>query len=292
MSYSRTTLHRPTTRTAPLTTAMHTALETIRAERQVFSSNGISAPTAAALAAAGEIVLVTSQHWGTTENRRSYSRGDWSAYPAPLPAAAGDAIRIVRWRELTALHLGCDCELTPGSELHAAYRAEQLTEAIAEAQRLATYAHPVHVCAKAPAGQVPAPAGRRSAAALAAEPRPDSPSAALARTLKRLGLVQGKGRDFRVTGRYNRHGERLATYALVLNRRAENLIAEHADRIETELALTSFPFRVSVRYTNSRPWTDVSNGPGERVRETAPPPPRRRPPSRTSLPVPAPPAGS
>ncbi|MFD9596797.1 hypothetical protein ACFWA9_29170 [Kitasatospora sp. NPDC059973] len=270
--FSKSRLYQPATpRTAPLTAAMRAALATIRTGRAAFAYNGISRPTVEALAAAGEIVLVVGYTWGTTEARKPFSQGDWSAYPAPLPSPAADAIRIIRWRELTSLHLGCDCEPTEpteGSEVHRAYRAEQLAEAVAEAQSLATVNYPVNVCAKATAGHTPAAVEQRSAAAIAAE-RPATPSEALARALKRLGLTQGRGEDFRVTGFY-RNGERRHTYALVLSRRAEELIAEHADRIEAELAAGPYPFRVSVRHINGRPIPSVSNSAGERVRETAP----------------------
>ncbi|MFF2548300.1 hypothetical protein ACFVUY_37885 [Kitasatospora sp. NPDC058063] len=269
--FSKSRLYKPAPRTAPLTAAMRAALTTIRVKGAAFSCNGISRPTVEALAAAGEIVLELTYTWGTTEARKPVSQGDWTAYPAPMPSPSADAIRIIRWRELTSLHLGCDCELTEGHELYRVYRAEKLAEAVAEAQSLATVNHPVHVCAKAPAGHTPAPGDQRSAAAIAAE-RPATPSEALARTLKRLGLAQGKGKDFRISGFY-RNGERHYTYAIVLSRRAEELIAEHADRIEAELAAGPFPFRVSVRYTGHHPFIDVRNGSGKSgkgVRESAP----------------------
>ncbi|MFD8597643.1 hypothetical protein ACFV1L_21835 [Kitasatospora sp. NPDC059646] len=265
-------IHQPATaRTAPLTAAMQAALTTIRAGRNESSGNGISLPTIEALAAAGEIVLVHT--WQVVDGRRSLSRTAWTAYPAPMPSAAPDAIRILRrWHEQTSLHLGCDCALD-GRELHAAYRAEQLAEAVAEAQRLAAgNGMPVHVCTLAPAGHTPAPGQQRSAAALATEQRLATPALALARTLKRLDLQQGRGRDFRIMGHYNGHGERLYTWALVLSDRAEAAIAEHADRIEAELALAGFPFTVSVRYVAGRPTTRVANGTAERVRENAPAP--------------------
>ncbi|MFD4535658.1 hypothetical protein ACFWNL_18460 [Kitasatospora sp. NPDC058397] len=268
--FSKSRLYKPAPRTAPLTATMRAALTTIRTKGVAFAYNGISRPTVEALAAAGEIVLELTYTWGTTEARRSFSQGDWTAYPAPMPSPAADAIRIVRWGDRASLHLGCECELTEGHEMHRAYRAAQLAEAVAEAQSLATVNYPVHVCAKAPTGHTPAPGDQRSAAALATEPRCDSPSTALARTLKRLGLRQGRGGDFRTTGSYNHAGERLHTWVITLTSRAEETIAEHADRIEAELDLSGFPFAVSIRYIDGKLMTRVTNGSFERVRETAP----------------------
>ncbi|MER6632234.1 hypothetical protein ABT301_29140 [Streptomyces sp. NPDC000987] len=91
-------------------------------------------------------------------------------------------------------------------------------------------------------------------------------SAAIARILRGLGLTQGKGCDFRVTGDY-RNGERIGTFVVVLTRHADEVIAEHADEIERLSAESGWPFRVSVRYhKGERPMTTVANY-GSRVRE-------------------------
>jgi len=98
---------------------------------------------------------------------------------------------------------------------------------------------------------------------------PTTPTVGLARELRRLGLTQGRGGDFRVTGEY-RNGERLYTYVVVYSRHAEEVIAANADEIEERTDASGFPFRVSVRYSDSgRPFTSIMNS-GPRVRETAP----------------------
>jgi len=112
-----------------------------------------------------------------------------------------------------------------------------------------------------------ADAATEAAAVLAAEPAPKTPTVALARALRRIGLAQGE--DFRITGNYRR-GERLSTFALVRSRRAHGLVAEHADRIEAELAAGPFGFTVSVYDFNGHPHALVTNAPVERVRESAP----------------------
>ncbi|MGW4007924.1 hypothetical protein [Streptomyces sp. NPDC004763] len=94
-------------------------------------------------------------------------------------------------------------------------------------------------------------------------------SAAIARILRGLGLTQGKGRDFRVTGDY-RNGERIGTFVVVLTRHADEVIAEHADEIERLSAESGWPFRVSVRYhKGERPMATVANY-GGRIREEPP----------------------
>ncbi|WP_019061733.1 hypothetical protein [Streptomyces prunicolor] len=99
-----------------------------------------------------------------------------------------------------------------------------------------------------------------------------SPSVAIARALRRLGLDQGRGGDFRVTGEY-RNGERICTYVVTLTQHADETIAEHADDVERWVSEDGgWAVRVSIRYCDDkpRPWVDVSNGPGERIRETPP----------------------
>jgi hypothetical protein len=97
-----------------------------------------------------------------------------------------------------------------------------------------------------------------------------TPTVAIARILRGLGLTQGRGgKDFRVCGEY-RNGERQYTYVVVYSRHAEEVIAEHADEIEARADEAGFPFRVSVRYsTAGHPHTSVQNA-GSRVRETPP----------------------
>lgn len=100
-------------------------------------------------------------------------------------------------------------------------------------------------------------------------PQPRTPTVAVARELRRLGLEQGRGKDFRVEGEY-RNGERYGTLVLTLNRHADETIAANADLIEERLNLGPFAFHVSVYYNGtSRPMTVVSNT-GSRVRETPP----------------------
>lgn len=97
---------------------------------------------------------------------------------------------------------------------------------------------------------------------------PRTPTVALARELRRLGLAQGT--DFRITGHYLR-GERLFTYADLLNAHARQVIADNADALETALAAGPFPFTVTVRYFDSpNPWPTVSNSLGERIRDERP----------------------
>ncbi|MFJ1607001.1 hypothetical protein ACIOHS_27060 [Streptomyces sp. NPDC088253] len=101
---------------------------------------------------------------------------------------------------------------------------------------------------------------------------PSSPTVAIARILRGLGLSQGKGCDFRVTGEY-RGEERIGTYALLLTRHADEVVAANADEIERLADETGFAFRVSVRYYNGnpRPVAGVANY-GSRVRDTPPAP--------------------
>ncbi|MFD6941334.1 hypothetical protein ACFWAP_34935 [Streptomyces goshikiensis] len=111
---------------------------------------------------------------------------------------------------------------------------------------------------------------------------PKSPTVAIARALRGLGLTQGRGCDFRVAGEY-RNGERVGTYVLALTRHADETIAAKADEIERLTGEGPFPFRVSVRYHGSRPMATVANY-GDRVRETAP----EGPPAAEPAPAPAP----
>ncbi|WP_228980183.1 DUF3560 domain-containing protein [Streptomyces sp. DH12] len=99
-----------------------------------------------------------------------------------------------------------------------------------------------------------------------------TPSVAIARALRRLGLTQGRGKDFRVEGEY-RDGERVATYVLTLTQHADETVAAHADDIERWASEDGgWSFKVSVRYIDGkpRPMTTISNGAGGRVREEPP----------------------
>lgn len=97
---------------------------------------------------------------------------------------------------------------------------------------------------------------------------PRTPTVALARELRRLGLVQGK--DFRVAGHYVAE-ERRFTYADLLNADARQAVADNADALEAALAAGPFPFTVTVRYFDTpRPWPTVSNSLGERIRDERP----------------------
>ncbi|MET8746851.1 hypothetical protein [Streptomyces sp. NPDC004728] len=96
-----------------------------------------------------------------------------------------------------------------------------------------------------------------------------TPSVAIARALRRLGLVQGRGGDFSVTGFY-RNGERDHTYVVLYSRHANEVCAAHADEIEqTAEADGGWQFRVSVRYFSDRPRVSIANA-GKRIRETPP----------------------
>jgi hypothetical protein len=97
-------------------------------------------------------------------------------------------------------------------------------------------------------------------------PIPSTPTVAIARELRRLGLKQGAAGDFTVAGHYER-GERRFTYVNVFSKEAERLLVEHADEIEERTANGPFPFRVSVRYVGDLPFIDIHNGPAKRVRE-------------------------
>ncbi|MEU6628413.1 hypothetical protein ABZ905_08975 [Streptomyces parvus] len=104
---------------------------------------------------------------------------------------------------------------------------------------------------------------------MSASTPPRTPTVAIARVLRSLGLTQGA--DFRVTGDY-RNGERTGTYVLVLSGKARDLIAAQADEIERLSAETPYPFRVSLRYLGGpRPMPSVANY-GSRVRDTPPTP--------------------
>ncbi|MFF6801092.1 hypothetical protein [Streptomyces sp. NPDC012616] len=107
---------------------------------------------------------------------------------------------------------------------------------------------------------------------MATEPTAASPTVAIARVLRRLGLVQGRGGDFRVTGWY-RNGERDHTYVVLYGHHAAEVCAAHADDIERAVqADGGWCFRVSVRYFSERPTVSIANA-GERIRETPPAPP-------------------
>ena len=98
-----------------------------------------------------------------------------------------------------------------------------------------------------------------------------TPTTAIARVLRDLGLKQGKGQDFRVAGHYVT-GERRSTYVIILNREAEEIVADKADLIEQRTAdREHFPFTVSIRFGDSgRPVSHITNAAVERVREPRP----------------------
>lgn len=107
---------------------------------------------------------------------------------------------------------------------------------------------------------------------MALVPTPRTPAVAIARVLRDLGLQQGRGKDFRVTGYYV-DGERDHTYVLILNRAAEEVVAANADRIEDWTGRGPYAFSVSIRYTsNGRPVCSIANVRAGRVRETTPAP--------------------
>lgn len=115
---------------------------------------------------------------------------------------------------------------------------------------------------------------------MAVTPTARTPSIAIARALRRLGLTQGRGKDFRVEGRYNKSGERVATYVLTLNQHADETIAAHADDIERWAAEDGgWSFTVSVRYSDGkpRPFCTISNGAVERIRDEPPAQPTDEP---------------
>ncbi|MFF4205541.1 hypothetical protein ACFYZ8_33385 [Streptomyces sp. NPDC001668] len=119
---------------------------------------------------------------------------------------------------------------------------------------------------KASAAEIP-----EGATSVAVMPQPKTPSVAIARVLRRLGLAQGRGKDFRVTGFY-RGSERLHTFVVLYTRAAQETVAAHADAIEQAPELGGFAFTVSVRYSGGHPVTSIRNGACERVREQPPAP--------------------
>jgi hypothetical protein len=125
---------------------------------------------------------------------------------------------------------------------------------------------------------------------MATTPPAKTPSIAIARALRRLGLTQGKGKDFRVEGEYNKAGERVRTYALLLTGHADETVAARADDIERWVSEDgNWAVTVNVRYSDAgRPHCTISNGAVEKVREEPPAPPTAEP---APEPVPAEPAG-
>ncbi|MER5697838.1 DUF3560 domain-containing protein [Streptomyces mirabilis] len=114
---------------------------------------------------------------------------------------------------------------------------------------------------------------------MATTPAAKSPSIAIARALRRLGLTQGKGKDFKVEGEYNKAGERVRTYVLTLTRHADETVAARADDIERWASEDGgWSFTVNVRYSDKgRPHCTISNGAVEKVREEPPAPPADEP---------------
>ncbi|MGX1897102.1 hypothetical protein ACWIHQ_26985 [Streptomyces anulatus] len=108
------------------------------------------------------------------------------------------------------------------------------------------------------------------ATTMAIVPAPKTPATAIARELRRLGLRQGPGKDFRVLG-HTVNGERDHTYVELLNADARQIVADRADDLEAWSAASPFPFTVSVRYfETARPWPAIRNGAHERIRDEKP----------------------
>ncbi|WP_327385042.1 hypothetical protein [Streptomyces sp. NBC_01207] len=105
---------------------------------------------------------------------------------------------------------------------------------------------------------------------MALVPAPKTPTVAIARVLRDLGLKQGAAADFRVTGHYE-NGERRYTYVILLSREAEDLVAANADQIEAWTDRGPFGFTVSVRYSkNGNAFCTIRNVRAGRVRQTPP----------------------
>lgn len=105
---------------------------------------------------------------------------------------------------------------------------------------------------------------------MALVPAPNTPTTAVARKLRRLGLKQGPTKDFRVLGHYVK-GEREHTYVDLQNAEARQLVADRADELEEWLTEGPFPFKVSIRYSDTgQPWPHIHNGAAERIREARP----------------------
>ncbi|MDQ1018878.1 DUF3560 domain-containing protein [Streptomyces afghaniensis] len=123
---------------------------------------------------------------------------------------------------------------------------------------------------------------------MATTPVAKTPGIAIARALRRLGLTQGKGKDFKVEGEYNKAGERVCTYVLTLTRHADETVAARADDIERWASEDGgWSFTVNVRYSDKgRPHCTISNGAVEKVREEPP-----APPATEAAPEPVEPAG-
>ncbi len=97
-----------------------------------------------------------------------------------------------------------------------------------------------------------------------------TPTVAIARVLRGLGLVQGA--DFRVKTKYKGSGanrERIGTHVAVLSKEADQIIADNADFIEEMVKLDGgWVFNVSIHFTTGgRVWTWVANY-GSRTRDT------------------------
>ncbi|MFF3096779.1 hypothetical protein [Streptomyces cyaneofuscatus] len=122
-----------------------------------------------------------------------------------------------------------------------------------------------------PLSDAPADAATtEGATTMAIVPAPKTPATAIARDLRRLGLKQGPGKDFRVLG-HMVNGERDHTYVELLNADARQIVADRADDLEAWSAASPFPFTVSVRYyETARPWPAIRNGAHERIRDEQP----------------------
>jgi hypothetical protein len=97
-----------------------------------------------------------------------------------------------------------------------------------------------------------------------------TPTVAIARILRDMGLKQGLHGDFAVRG-YSERGERLGTMVVLYTRAANILIDERADEIERLSEESGWVFRVSTRYhhVSGAAYPDLCNF-GKRVRRTRP----------------------
>lgn len=106
--------------------------------------------------------------------------------------------------------------------------------------------------------------------------RAPTPTVTVARTLRQLGLKQG--RDFRVLGQYQGKGanrERIGTHVAILSAHGDQVVADNADHIERATSAQGFGFNVSILFAaGGRMWTWIANY-GHRTRDAAPTSARR-----------------
>lgn len=105
-----------------------------------------------------------------------------------------------------------------------------------------------------------------------------TPTTAIIRALKEIGLTHGSGTerpDFAIQGRYHTSGgikERRSTYVVLYSREARELVAANADRIEELVdADGGWSVTVSVYYSDSgQAHPHLSTGRSDRVRQQPP----------------------